>query len=129
MVWDGLTVVEKITFDTSSTVEIQNAITALSIKHGVPNFRIVADEDGVGGGVVDSLRCCGFVNNSKANNPAYGNLKSECESNRGNRCVKVPRGRSSKSREALYSSINLRTISFSIVVWFVHGQGAFACIH
>lgn len=78
MVWDGLTVVEKITFDTSSTVEIQNTITALSIKHGVPNFRIVADEDGVGGGVVDSLRCCGFVNNSKANNPAYGNLKSEC---------------------------------------------------
>ena len=44
----------------------------------------IADEDGVGGGVVDYLsngasRCEGFVNNSKAlNGENYENLKSQC---------------------------------------------------
>jgi hypothetical protein len=41
--------------------------------------RVIADEDGVGGGVVDILNCKGFVNNSKAlNEENYSNLKSQC---------------------------------------------------
>lgn len=51
----------------------------------VPNSRTIADEDGVGGGVVDILKCKGFVNNSKPfENPKtheddnYANLKSQC---------------------------------------------------
>ena len=47
-------------------------------KHKVQLSRIIADEDGVGGGVVDSLGCKGFKNNSKPSNKAYYNLKSEC---------------------------------------------------
>ena len=44
---------------------------------------IISDEDGVGGGVVDSLRIKGFVNNSRAL-PVHGkaenyqNLKTQC---------------------------------------------------
>jgi phage terminase large subunit len=52
---------------------------------GVPMSLIIADEDGVGGGVVDILRCKGFVNNSRPlPNPItradenYANLKSQC---------------------------------------------------
>ena len=45
--------------------------------------KVVADEDGVGGGVVDILGCKGFVNGSKPieeNNiiVQYQNLKSQC---------------------------------------------------
>jgi len=51
----------------------------------VPTSNIVVDEDGVGGGVCDILRCKGFVNNSSPlENPItkrkenYDNLKSQC---------------------------------------------------
>lgn len=54
-------------------------------KFEVPNSSTVADEDGVGGGVVDILKCKGFVNNSRPHlNPItgldenYANLKSQC---------------------------------------------------
>ncbi len=77
-VWEGFRLIEYIIFDISSTVQIQNAINALRIKHKVQLTDILVDEDGVGGGVKDSLRCKGFVNNSKPSKPTYQNLKSEC---------------------------------------------------
>ena len=40
---------------------------------------IIADEDGVGGGLVDMLKCKGFVNNSRPlNDENYTNLQSQC---------------------------------------------------
>jgi len=54
-------------------------------RYGVSMNRIIADEDGVGGGLVDTIRCKGFVNNSRPlPNPKtrevenYSNLKSQC---------------------------------------------------
>ena len=35
-------------------------------RSAVPTANVAVDEDGVGGGVVDLLRCVGFVNNSRA---------------------------------------------------------------
>lgn len=78
MVWDGFKIIEVVTFDISKTTDIQNAINALRMKHKVQLSDIVVDEDGVGGGVVDSLHCEGFVNASKPYNPQYANLKTEC---------------------------------------------------
>jgi len=78
MLWNNLQIEEIITFDISSTTQQQNAIRALATRHEVPMFRIIVDEDGVGGGVKDSLGCVGFVNNSTARNKNYSNLKSEC---------------------------------------------------
>ena len=47
--------------------------------HSVPLSNIIVDDDGVGGGVKDILRCKGFVNNSKAlKNENYTNLKTQC---------------------------------------------------
>ncbi len=78
-VWDGWNVIELVIFETSRTTEIQNAIQALKVKHKVGNRNIVADEDGVGGGVVDSLAIEGFVNNSKSlKDENYFNLQSQC---------------------------------------------------
>ena len=88
MVWHGWTVVEMIEFDISATTKIQETIKALQVKHGVPRSQTIADEDGVGGGVVDNLGIVGFVNNSKAleetvsdgkeSSPNYFNLQSQC---------------------------------------------------
>jgi len=77
-VWDGLVLIDYVAFNISSTVEIQNAINALRMRYQVPVSDIIVDEDGVGGGVVDSLKCKGFLNNGKPTNPNYQNLKSEC---------------------------------------------------
>ena len=68
MVWRGLEVIDMLTYDLSKITELQSTIVALKNKYGVPNSNIVADEDGVGGGLVDNLRIKGFINNSKAEN-------------------------------------------------------------
>lgn len=78
MLWSGFRIDEIITFDVSSTTKIQNTINALATRNDVPLMRIIVDEDGVGGGVKDALRCKGFVNNSTPVNRNYYNLKSEC---------------------------------------------------
>ena len=76
-VWDGMILISYLAFDISSMVEIHNAITALRVKYSVQTSDILIDEDGIGGGVVDHLRCKGFLNNGKPTNPSYHNLKSE----------------------------------------------------
>jgi hypothetical protein len=82
-VWKGFRVVEIFTLAKSSITETADAIRALALKHSVPLSNIIADEDGVGGGVVDILKCKGFVNNSKAMpvegvDVQYQNLKTQC---------------------------------------------------
>ncbi len=77
-VWQGFTIIDYLIFDISSTVEIQNAIMALRTKHNIQKTNCIADEDGVGGGVVDNTGIRGFVNNSKPKTASYQNLKTEC---------------------------------------------------
>lgn len=86
-VWYEWRVVEVVSFDISKTTQIQSAIKALRVKHGIPVHQCVADEDGVGGGVVDNLNIKGFINNSrpfkedtggKDKVPQYKNLKTQC---------------------------------------------------
>lgn len=86
-VWDGWTVIEVVIFEVSRTTEIQNAINALRSKHQIASKNVIADEDGVGGGVVDNCRIKGFVNNSrplevivdgKKEIPNYSNLQAQC---------------------------------------------------
>ena len=56
-------------------------------KYRIQTSNVIADEDGVGGGVVDFLGCKGFINNSRPIKeridgrliiPNYENLKSQC---------------------------------------------------
>lgn len=81
--WSGWRMVEMVTMEKKSNTEVATAIRALQGKHGVPNSQTIADEDGLGGGVVDILKCKGFVNNSSPiilpNQPEqYKNLKTQC---------------------------------------------------
>lgn len=79
LVWSGLKIIEKYVFPVSSTVDIENCINSLRVKHAIIGRNIIIDSDGVGGGVVDHIAgCTGFVNNGKPKDKQYYNLKSEC---------------------------------------------------
>jgi phage terminase large subunit len=82
--WDGFRV-RMCSYSGLSVSETADKIRDLQRLHSIPNSRTIADEDGVGGGVVDILKCKGFVNNSRPlMNPVtredenYNNLKSQC---------------------------------------------------
>lgn len=82
-VWSGWKVVEIFSMAKSSITEIADNIKRLSNKYKVPLSNIIADEDGVGGGLVDIMGCIGFVNNSRAMDEdglivQYQNLKTQC---------------------------------------------------
>jgi len=90
--WEGLQVKEIVVLP----LEIRRDITKASEwliryadKKGVRRMHMIIDEDGVGGGVVDTVKCIGFINGSKAFQPkeaaddptkkvSYANLKSQC---------------------------------------------------
>lgn len=88
--WDGWRVKIK-TFSKQRITESYEHVMKLKKDHQVPLSNIICDEDGVGGGLVDMLRCKGFVNNSRAlpnpletdhkkkNTPEnYENLQAQC---------------------------------------------------
>ncbi len=78
-VWDGLTVIQIITLERKRVDEVSEVIRQLRDTHAIPLKNIICDEDGLGGGVVDTLRCSGFKNGSAATKPKdYANLKAEC---------------------------------------------------
>lgn len=79
MVWKGWDIVEIVEFDVSKTTLIQQTINSLRSKYNIKASKCIADEDGVGGGVVDNCNIKGFVNGSKAmNGENYQNLQSQC---------------------------------------------------
>lgn len=79
IVWSGFTIIDLKVYDVSEMTEIQNTINAFRQKYSIPKNLCVADEDGVGGGIVDNCKIKGFINNSKAtNNENYKNLQTQC---------------------------------------------------
>jgi phage terminase large subunit len=83
MLWSGYRVLDVITLDHSSVTNTAQTIRDLANKYQIPTKNIIADEDGVGGGVVDILGCKGFVNGSRAleeerKQVQYSNLKTQC---------------------------------------------------
>jgi phage terminase large subunit len=86
-VWHGWVCIVRESIAKSGLDEVVGRAKILQSKHGISLSNIVADEDGVGGGVVDFLRCKGFINNAaplevKEGNswvkPNFDNLKSQC---------------------------------------------------
>ena len=79
MVWEGLHLRKIQTLLKSSVNEVVEAVKVLQQEYQVNLRNIIVDEDGVGGGVKDYLRCQGFVNNARAlKNENYQNLKTQC---------------------------------------------------
>ena len=82
-VWQGWKVIDYKVFYKSSLTEIQECIKDFRLRYQIPANQCIADEDGVGGGVVDNCNILGFVNNSrpldnKGTKENYSNLQSQC---------------------------------------------------
>lgn len=78
-VWNEWVCIDVVSFDKNTIIEARDEARRLQLKYSISNSYTIADEDGVGGGLVDMLRCEGFVNNSRAlNGENYENLKSQC---------------------------------------------------
>lgn len=86
ILWKGLEAYAIYTYEKQGLDVTAQRIRDLSTEHRIPYSHIIADEDGVGGGVVDALRGIkGFIANTKAfENPVshqdenYANLKAQC---------------------------------------------------
>lgn len=88
--WEGWRV-KCFSYSKQSITTTAEIIDKLRKENNIPLSNVLADEDGVGGGVVDILRCKGFINNSrplpnptetdpkKKNLPEnYENLQAQC---------------------------------------------------
>jgi hypothetical protein len=86
MLWDGWCVSTIIELAHNTIIELADTINALRSANSIGILNVIADEDGVGGGLVDILGCNGFVNNSRpAEQPTenvttenFENLRSQC---------------------------------------------------
>jgi len=78
-VWHGWLCIERFQITKSDLTVVVSKAKELMVKHKIPLGFVIADEDGVGGGVVDFLKCKGFVNGSRAlKDENFNNLKSQC---------------------------------------------------
>jgi hypothetical protein len=78
-VWHGWLCVKRYEIAKGPLTDVVTKAKAIQVEHGISLNNTVADEDGVGGGVVDFLGCKGFINNSKPLlDENYENLKSQC---------------------------------------------------
>jgi len=78
-IWSGWVCTNRYSIDKSGIDVVVSRAKEYQLKHGVSNSNTIADEDGVGGGVIDFLKCKGFVNNSRPlKDENYDNLKSQC---------------------------------------------------
>ena len=85
-VWKGWLCVKRYEMSVSLITEIIAKAENIQKAFKITNSNTIADEDGVGGGVVDGLRCKGFVNGSKPiydgsskdGDVNYTNIKNQC---------------------------------------------------
>lgn len=86
-VWHDWLYIHRSAIARSGLDEVVTHARNLQAKYNIALSNTIADEDGVGGGVVDFLKCKGFVNNSsplemRENGvyikPNFENLKSQC---------------------------------------------------
>jgi len=79
MYWEGLHIKKIRSILKSAVNEVVDEIRLLQQQNNVRLTNIIVDEDGVGGGVKDYMKCRGFVNNSRAlKGENYQNLKTQC---------------------------------------------------
>jgi hypothetical protein len=78
-VWQGLHLIEIHELRKQPITTVVSKIKELCAAQGIKLSNVICDEDGVGGGAVDHLRCRGFLNGGRAKQPdRYTNQKAEC---------------------------------------------------
>lgn len=77
IVWNGYVGIDFREFRKMEQPDIIIELKALQAEYKVPLKNIVVDNDGMSG-IVSTIKCTGFVNGSKAVDPAYLHLKAQC---------------------------------------------------
>ena len=86
-IWHGWLCIAREAIPKGGLDEVVARAKVLQQKYSIALSNVIADEDGVGGGVIDFLKCKGFVNNSSPLEvldgkayvkPNFDNLKSQC---------------------------------------------------
>lgn len=78
-VWEGLKVTKTVIYEKSAMPTLETEILVLAQQERVPMSHVLADEGGIGGGVVDHLKCKGFVSNAAPIEPKTDREKKEVE--------------------------------------------------
>jgi len=83
LVWNSWRIEDYKVMDKSSIPQAIAEIEKFMSKYAVTANRVIVDEEGVGSGVVDVLRCQGFVNSAtpikvSGEKENYANLKAQC---------------------------------------------------
>lgn len=77
--WEGLSVKKIAGYQGLAITDTANVITEWREQYAVPLSHTLVDEDGIGGGVKDILKCRGFIAQTRPfGNEQYMNLKSQC---------------------------------------------------
>lgn len=82
-VWSGWRLERVQKLNKLDLTKVADAIWKLAKENNIPMSRVICDENGLGGGVIDILKCKGFVNNARpikvsGKEENYNNLKSQC---------------------------------------------------
>lgn len=77
-VWYGWHV-KAYVYEKQDTVKTSKIIDELRLSNNIQLTQVIVDEDGIGGGVKDQLRCKGFINNSRPlDDENFENLQAQC---------------------------------------------------
>jgi len=77
-IWHGAHLYKLEKFMHKRVNEVADLIKGFMQQFNVPLRNVIADEDGIGGGVCDITSCVGFMNGSRPTRDAYRNLKADC---------------------------------------------------
>jgi hypothetical protein len=77
-VWNNLHAEKFVILKHKPINEVVDTINELIKNHSVRLSNVLVDEDGIGGGAKDYIRCRGFLNGSKSVRDNYMNLKCDC---------------------------------------------------
>jgi phage terminase large subunit len=77
-IWHGAHLERMESFLHKRVNEVADIIKGFMQQYNIPLRNVLADEDGIGGGVCDITRCLGFMNGSRPMRDGYRNLKADC---------------------------------------------------
>lgn len=79
VVWVGNVIVDIQTYQKNSITQLATEVESYMKSFGVKRTNVIVDDNGVGGGLTDILKCTGFLSNQRPiNDENYNNLKTQC---------------------------------------------------
>ena len=79
VVWVGDVIVEIQSYQKNSIPQLATEVESYMKSYNIKRTNVICDDNGVGGGLTDILKCKGFISNERPiNGENYNNLKTQC---------------------------------------------------